>query len=125
MADTIIPGDARNKALYLYHPSIAGAKRIDISKQDPDAQQKAREEIAALKREGWTEQRFAQVVFHKKLGQKVVTDETQLPVLKKQGWQTEPFGVDEAHPDARHPHYADEHRKIYLEQQAEESKSKK
>lgn len=114
LAKTTIPGDDRDKALFLYHPKVAGAKRLTIP-QDPSERQDFDAEVAKLRRDGWAEKRFAQMMFHAKLGSRVVTDHAEIPAMKKNGWSESPFKPGEAtHPDAVHAHEADDHRKIYL-----------
>lgn len=117
---TTIPADARDKALFLYHPNHDGAKRIDISARDPEAQKKASDEIAALKREGWSEKRYARMMYHKQFGSKVVRDPKEAARMEKLGWGDEPFTGEGVHPDAAHPHEKDDHRIIHLENEKAE-----
>lgn len=111
---TIIPHDAKDKALFLYHPSIPGSKRIDITERNPNASN----QISQLKREGWTEKRFAKTLFHRKHGAKMITDPKQLESLLAAGWMERPITdlaqAKGAHRDAVHPHISDEMRLIHL-----------
>lgn len=88
---TSIPADERGRALFLYHPNHNGAKRIDVSSNDPEKREQVKEQIANLKRDGWREDRFAVVMFHKQYGQKVVTNEREVAGLKKTGWHDKPI----------------------------------
>jgi hypothetical protein len=90
---TLIPSDAKDKAVFLYHPTIKdnngkqGSKRVDITDRNPNASS----EIAALKRDGWTENRFAQAMYHQTKPCMVCTDPKAMPQLLKEGWQKSPF----------------------------------
>lgn len=109
---TVIPGDDKENALFLYHPRRPGAHRLTIPK-DPSEREEYERKVADLKRDGWTEKRFAQMMFHRIKGSKVVTDPKEIPGLRKQGWADGPF-KDGTHPDSVHPHENDDHRRIAL-----------
>ncbi len=113
--ETKHPNDAPDKALFMYRGSESIRVSVDQLKR---SKQEIDEEIAKLRREGWNQKRFAQMVFHAKLGQKVVYSPEELKDAKTKGWQDHPFKPGEATAaEAVHPHASDDHRAIMLSEE--------
>lgn len=109
-----------SKIIYLYHATEPGTKRVDLK------QENAAQELEKYQRAGWSRSRFAQCLYHPRLGQKVAQSPAEVQKLLKSGWLTSPITdpakAKGAHADAVHPHHNDEHRQVMLEDEKTASK---
>jgi len=88
--------DDPENGVYLYKNGIPGAKWVSRKKDREFIEShgegaRSETEEAKLKAQGWSERRFAIMLYHKQLGQKVITDPKLVDGMLKSGWAKEPF----------------------------------
>lgn len=105
MADSIQIPDDGSKYVYLYHPNFPAAKRVprlNRQKSGPS------DELQQLQRDGWSDRRYAVVLYHQEFGSTICKTPEETAVFKSEGWQDTPPKTGEH----AHPHELDTYRMV-------------